>query len=65
MTKMKKIYLRPALELIPTEPFYLLDGSKQVSGYAIDNDDADPESIFPIVEDPTDPDDDDDFVDID
>ena len=62
---MKKVYIHPVTELYTIEPFYLLDGSKQVSGYAIDNDDADPENIFPIVEDPTDPDDDDDFVDID
>ena len=68
MTKIKKPYFHPALELFPAEPFFLLEGSK-VNGYAIDNDDADPENIIPIVEDPTDPggtgDDDDDFIDID
>ena len=37
MTKMKKKYQRPEMELITTEPFYLLEGSKK-SGYAIDND---------------------------
>ena len=39
MTKMKKKYQSPTLELFPTEPFYLLEGSKK-SGYAIDNDNA-------------------------
>ena len=49
MTKMKKKYQRPEMELITTEPFYLLEGSKK-SGYAIDNDNADPGLIIPIKE---------------
>ena len=34
MTKIKKPYRQPILELVPVEPFYLLDGSKKpISGY--------------------------------
>ena len=68
MTKMKKKYQSPTLELFPTEPFYLLEGSKK-SGYAIDNDEANDDNIIPFIEDPTPSDgtgdDDGDFVDID
>lgn len=68
MTKMKKKYQSPTLELFPVEPFYLLEGSKK-SGYAIDNDDANDDNIIPIEEDWTNPggtgDDDGDFIDID
>ena len=52
MTKIKKPYNQPTLEMFPMEPFYLLDGSKNPSGYAIDNDDEDPENIIPIIEGP-------------
>jgi hypothetical protein len=65
MTKIKKKYQRPALELIPTEPFYLLEGSKKTSGYAIDNDNADPGLIIPIKEETEEDEDDDGFVEID
>ena len=68
MTKMKKKYQSPTLELFPTEPFYLLEGSKK-SGYAIDNDDANDDNIIPIDDDWTKPggtgENDDDFIDID
>ena len=67
MTKIKKKYQRPELELIPTEPFYLLEGSKK-SGYAIDNDDANDDNIIPFIEGPTpsgEEGEDDEFIDID
>lgn len=64
MTKMKKKYQRPEMELITTEPFYLLEGSKK-SGYAIDNDNADPGFIIPIKEETEEDEDEDGFVDID
>lgn len=68
MTKMKKKYQRPALELFPVESFCLLEGSKK-SGYAIDNDDANDDNIIPIEEDWTNPggtgENDDDFIEID
>ena len=64
MTKIKKKYQRPALELIPTEPFYLLEGSKK-SGYAIDNDNADPGLIIPIKEETEEDEDEDGYVEID
>ena len=64
MTKIKKKYQRPELELIPTEPFYLLEGSKK-SGYAIDNDNADPGLIIPIKEETEEDEDEDGFVEID
>lgn len=66
MTKIKKPYRQPFLELVPVEPFYLLDGSKKpISGYGIDNNPEDPDNneIFPITEGP-DPDEEED-VDID
>lgn len=67
MTKMKKKYQSPTLELFPTEPFYLLEGSKK-SGYAIDNDEANDDNIIPFIEGPTpsgEEGDDDEFIDID
>ena len=67
MTKMKKKYQSPSLELFPTEPFYLLEGSKK-SGYAIDNDDANDDNIIPFIEGPTpsgEEGEDDEFIDID
>lgn len=64
MTKMKKKYQSPTLELFPTEPFYLLEGSKK-SGYAIDNDNADPGLIIPIKEETEEDEDEDGFVEID
>ena len=67
MTKMKKKYQSPTLELFPTEPFYLLEGSKK-SGYAIDNDEANDDNIIPFIEDPTpsgEEGEDDEFIDID
>ena len=67
MTKMKKKYQSPTLELFPTEPFYLLEGSKK-SGYAIDNDDANDDNIIPFIEGPTpsgEEGEDDEFIDID
>ena len=67
MTKMKKKYQSPTLELFPTESFYLLEGSKK-SGYAIDNDEANDDNIIPFIEGPTpsgDEGEDDDFIDID
>ena len=67
MTKMKKKYQRPEMELITTEPFYLLEGSKK-SGYAIDNDDANDDNIIPFIEGPTpsgEEGEDDEFIDID
>ena len=54
MTKMKKKYQRPEMELITTEPFYLLEGSKK-SGYAIDEGPTHPGGAGA----------DDDFIDID
>ena len=68
MTKIKKKYQRPELELIPTEPYYLLEASKKTSGYAIDNNEANDDNIIPFIEGPTPPGgegDDDDFIDID
>ena len=68
MTKIKKKYQRPELELIPTEPYYLLEGSKKTSGYAIDNNEANDDNIIPFIEGPTpsgDEGEDDDFIDID
>lgn len=64
MTKMKKKYQSPTLELFPTEPFYLLEGSKK-SGYAIDNDNADPGLIIPIKEETEEDEDEDGYVEID
>ena len=67
MTKMKKKYQSPTLELFPTEPFYLLEGSKK-SGYAIDNDEANDDNIIPFIEGPTPSGEegaDDEFIDID
>ena len=64
MTKIKKPYRQPILELFPVEPFYLLEGSKK-SGYAIDNDNADPGFIIPIKEETEEDEDEDGFVDID
>ncbi len=64
MTKIKKKYQRPELELITTEPFYLLEGSKK-SGYAIDNDNADPGLIIPIKEETEEDEDEDGYVEID
>ena len=67
MNKMKKKYQSPTLELFPTEPFYLLEGSKK-SGYAIDNDDANDDNIIPFIEGPTpsgEEGEDDEFIDID
>ena len=61
---MKKKYQSPTLELFPTEPFYLLEGSKK-SGYAIDNDNADPGLIIPIKEETEEDEDEDGFVEID
>jgi hypothetical protein len=64
---MKKKYQSPTLELFPTEPFYLLEGSKK-SGYAIDNDDANDDNIIPFIEGPTpsgEEGEDDEFIDID
>ena len=64
---MKKKYQSPTLELFPTEPFYLLEGSKK-SGYAIDNDEANDDNIIPFIEGPTpsgEEGDDDEFIDID
>ena len=68
MTKIKKKYQRPELELIPTEPYSLLEGSKKTSGYAIDNNEANDDNIIPFIEGPTPPGgegEDDEFVDID
>ena len=64
MTKIKKKYQRPEMELITTEPFYLLEGSKK-SGYAIDNDNADPGLIIPIKEETEEDEDEDGYVEID
>lgn len=67
MTKMKKKYQSPTLELFQTEPFYLLEGSKK-SGYAIDNDEANDDNIIPFIEGPTpsgEEGEDDEFIDID
>ena len=64
---MKKKYQSPTLELFPTEPFYLLEGSKK-SGYAIDNDEANDDNIIPFIEGPTpsgEEGEDDEFIDID
>ena len=61
---MKKKYQSPTPELFPTEPFYLLEGSKK-SGYAIDNDNADPGLIIPIKEETEEDEDEDGFVEID
>ena len=49
MTKIKKPYIHPVLELFPAEPFFLLEGSK-VNGYAIDNEEANDDNIIPIDE---------------
>lgn len=50
--QMKRQYIQPSTELYPVEPFtsVLAGTDEKRTGYAIDNDEADPSNIIPIEE---------------
>lgn len=50
--QMKKYYIQPITELYPVEPFtsVLAGTDEKRTGYAIDNEEANPENIIPIEE---------------
>lgn len=58
---MKKEYIQPLTSIVVIESFAIL----KLSGYTITEEGERPGEIIEIMEDPTDPDKDDDFIDID
>ena len=50
--QMKRQYIQPSTELYPVEPFtsVLAGTDEKRTGYAIDNEEADPSKIIPIEE---------------
>ncbi len=58
---MKKEYIQPLISIVRVESFAIL----KLSGYTITEEGERPGEIIEIREDPTDPDKDDDFIDID